>query len=145
MIELATVEDTIDAPIAAIWAVVTDFSHPQRLAPTIDSAETTGTGVGAVRVVRSSRGLNIHEELVACDPARYLFRYAVLDSGDMPFANVTRYECTVRLHAVSAQRTRIGWRSEGAVEGPIAPIRAFLETLYRNANRNIADQIGTMG
>jgi carbon monoxide dehydrogenase subunit G len=142
MIELASVEQEIDGPIVAIWAIVTDFSHPQRLAPTIDSAETTGAGVGAVRVVRSSRGLMIHEKLLACDPAGYLFRYAVLDSGDMPFANVTRYECTVRLHALSARRTRIGWHSEGTVEGPIDPVRAFLETLYRNANRNIADQIG---
>ncbi len=142
MIELATVQERVAGSAEAIWHLLTDFGHPQTLAPTIIAASVTGDGPGAVRVVTSSRGLEIHEKLITCDRAGYLFRYSILDSGDMPFAHVTSYTCTVRLVPLSDAITQIHWRSDGTVDGPLQPIRDFLTTLYRNANRRIADQIG---
>ncbi|KQS03611.1 hypothetical protein ASG11_04555 [Sphingomonas sp. Leaf357] len=142
MIELASVTEVIAAPAAAIWQVLTDFGNPQRLASTINSAEVTGNGIGAVRVIRSSRGLEIHEVLIESDPIAYRFGYAILDSGDMPFAHVTSYRCAVRLAPTSDTHTEIHWRSEGTADGPTGPIADFLTTLYRNANVQIARQIG---
>lgn len=140
-VELASVTVTVDGNARAIWDVLMDFGHPERLAPTIDSATLIGEGEGAVRIVKSSRGLEIHEKLVACDIGDYRFRYSILDSGDMPFAGVVSYHCTVLLSPLSDSRTEILWRSEGEVDGPIAPIRAFLESLYRNAINRIEAQL----
>jgi len=140
-IELAAIEELIAGSATQIWGVLTDFANPQVLAPTIIGATANGDGVGAVRIVKSSRGLEIHEQLLVCDPVTHLFRYCILDSGDMPFAHVTSYTCTVRLVPAGDRITQIHWRSEGTVDGPIEPIRDFLTTLYRNANRQIVGQI----
>ena len=136
MIELAAVREDITAPARAVWRVLTDWAHPERLAPTILRTETTG----AVRIVTSSRGLSIHEALLDCDRDAYLFRYEILDSGDMPFAGVTSYRCTARLTRRTDAITEIAWRSEGTLDGPPEPIRDFLTGLYRTANKRIAQE-----
>lgn len=133
MTELACVVDTIPVAPEGVWDLLTDFGNPQRLAPSILACEL----VGEVRTVRSSRGLTIREEMVTCDRADWRFGYRILDDGDMPFAGVTRYDCTVTLQPV-AGGTRVMWRSEGDVDGPLAPVTAFLDTLYRAAIANIA-------
>jgi len=141
VIELASVREEIAGSAPAIWEMLTDFGHPQRLAPTIDHTVLRGEGVGAVRTVHSSRGLQIHEKLLECDTAAYRFSYAILDSGDMPFAHVTSYRCTILLWPLDDARTEIHWRSEGTVDGPLAPITEFLTALYRRANAQIAGHI----
>jgi len=141
MVELASVTATIDGYAHVIWDVLMDFGHPERLAPTIESTELIGAGEGAVRIVKSSRGLEIHEKLIACDLANYCFRYVILDSGDMPFAGVQSYDCTVVLTPLSDSSTEVFWRSEGEIDGPIEPIRAFLAGLYVNAIKQISVQL----
>ena len=130
---LATVTMTVAAPVEALWRVLTDFGRPQRLAPTIMRCTVTGMGVGAVRIVESSRGLTIHERLVLCDPAAWRFGYEVLDSGDMPFAGVTRYVATVTLTPIDAAHTTIDWRAEGRVSSDPAPVTAAITALYESA------------
>ncbi len=139
---LAELHADMPWPAPAIWEILSDFAHPQRLAATIDSADLVGTGIGAVRTVRSSRGLVIKEQLLESDGCEYRFRYAILLSGDMPFAHVTSYHCTVRLYPQSLTSCQIHWLSEGRIDGPIGPIRNFLTVLYSNANRQISEQIG---
>lgn len=136
-VQLARVTGTIAAPVEDIWDVLTDFAHPQRLAPTIAHCSMSGEGVGAIRTVQSSRGLTIHERLLECDRATGCFRYEVLDSGDMPFAHITCYECTVTMTSQSDGTTDITWSSVGNADGPIEPIAEFLGALYRRANDNI--------
>ncbi len=136
-VELARTSGTINAPMADVWAVLTDFAHPQRLASTIDRCTVSGDGVGAVRTVESSRGLVIHERLLECDAAAGRFRYEILESGDMPFAHVLSYECTVTVSGDPAGSTTLDWSSVGLVDGPLAPIEAFLGALYRRATDSI--------
>lgn len=136
-VELAHVEVDLACPPADVWRVLTDFGHPQVLAPGIVRCDVDGAGVGAVRTVHSSRGLTIHEELLECDASSGRFSYRVLPSGDMPSPGIVAYECTVVVRS-SDSGTSLTWRSVGAADGPIAPITAFLATLYRNASANIA-------
>lgn len=139
--QLAAVNDVIAAPMADVWAVLTDFANPQRLAASIDSCTVSGSGVGAIRIVGSSRGLTIHERLLECDLATGRYRYEVLPEGDMPFADVTSYECTVILSALPDGATRIVWSTFGGVRGPVAPITEFLGPLYQRATDRIRAEV----
>ena len=130
---LASVSEVIAARAADVWAILADFAHPQRLAPTILRCAVSGSGVGAIRVIESSRGLRIHERLVECDFAAGRFRYEILDDGDMPFAGVSSYDCTVTVEPRADGSTMIRWASVGNVTGPIGAIEEFLTTLYRGA------------
>ena len=135
---LAHVEADVAVPVEALWAVLTDFAHPQRLASSITECTVQGEGEGAVRCVVSDRGLVIHERLVECDAAERRFVYQVLDRGDMPFAGVTAYRARVLLTPLGIDLTRVSWIAEGEVEGPRGAVTAFLRDLYAQAIRNLA-------
>lgn len=135
---LAHVAQDVAAPADALWAVLCDFAHPQRLSPTIVECTADGAGVGAVRCVFSARGLVIYERLVECDPATLRFVYEVLPRGDMPFAGLTSYRARVSLTPLDDGRTRISWMAEGDADGPRDDITAFLRELYSTAIRNLA-------
>lgn len=135
---LAHVEADVAAPVEALWAVLTDFAHPQRLAPSITECTVEGSGVGAVRCVFSSRGLVIYERLVECDAGAHRFVYEVLDRGDMPFAGVTAYRARVALTDLGGDITRVSWMAEGEVAGVRGEVVAFLRKLYGQAIRNLA-------
>ena len=134
---LAHVSDWIVPPPAAVWAVLTDFTHPQRLAPTIMHCDVTGEGVGAVRTVYSSSGATIYERLVECDAAALRFVYEVLDTGDMPFVGVETYCATVTLTATDGG-TSVHWQAEGTLSGDAEPVEQYLSRLYRGAIARIA-------
>ena len=135
---LAHVEADVAVPVEALWAVLTDFAHPQRLASSITECTVQGEGEGAVRCVFSDRGLVIYERLVECDAAERRFVYQVLDRGDMPFAGVTAYRARVLLTPLGIDLTRVSWIAEGEVEGPRGAVTAFLRDLYAQAIRNLA-------
>ena len=134
---LAHVEADAAAPIEALWAVLTDFGQPQRLAPSITACTLEGNGPGAVRCVHSDRGLVIYERLVECDPVTRRFVYEVLPRGDMPFAGVTAYRARVSLTELTPRNTRVSWLAEGEVDGPRGEVARFLQRLYGQAIRNL--------
>ena len=138
IIILGEIREELDAPIADVWKLIADFAHPERIAPTIARVEMIGDGVGAVRVVHTVRGLAIRERLLECDPALKRLRYEIVGGSDMPCAGVTSYCCTIRLAPLPDGRTSAHWRSEGTGDAPIDPVRDYLDTLYRTANRQIA-------
>jgi carbon monoxide dehydrogenase subunit G len=137
-VRLAHVTKWIAPPPAAVWAVLTDFARPQRLAPTIMHCDVTGTGVGAVRTVSSSSGATIYERLVECDAAALRFVYEVLDNGDMPFAGVETYCATVTLVARDGGTT-VSWQAEGTLSGDAEPVQRYLSGLYHGAIARIAE------
>ena len=138
MERLGGVEVEVAVPLAALWAVLTDFGHPQRLVASIEACTVEGEGVGAVRTVTSSRGLTILEQLVECDAAGGRFVYEVLDSGDMPLAGITAYRATVTFTPMTSQRTRIAWQADCRYDGDVAALTGFIEGLYREAIRSLA-------
>lgn len=134
---LAHVEEDVAAPADALWAVLSDFAHPQRLAASIAECTVQGQGVGAVRRVISSRGPVIYERLIECDPLTRRLVYEVLKHGDMPYPGITAYRARASLHPVSEATTRVSWLAEGTIEGPRDEVAVFLRTLYRDAIRNL--------
>jgi hypothetical protein len=136
--ELANVTKTVQAPIDGLWALLSDFGRPDVLTPTITACSMTGTGIGAIRRVTTSRGLTIHERLLACDETAHRLQYEVLDSASMPLPAITSYCATVRLWAVATWQTRVSWRAEGEVAHALEPVTAYLSSLYYRAIDNLA-------
>lgn len=134
--ELARIRTTIDAPAERVWAILTDFRHPQVLARTIESCEADGDGVGAIRIVRA-RGLSIHERLVEVEPSGFRFVYEALPAGDMPAANLKSYWATVVLRPLGSARTEVEWRGEGEIDGQTEATMAAFADLYARAIENL--------
>lgn len=134
--QLAHVRETIAAPADRVWALLTDFANPQRLAPSIEACEATGSGAGATRVIRA-RGLVIRERLEVLDPANHRFSYRVLASGDPSTPGVSDYVATVVIHPVSPETTEIEWSSLGNVKGDATHASAHFTALYRRAIANL--------
>jgi carbon monoxide dehydrogenase subunit G len=131
-LQLAQVVERIAVSPACAWAVLTDFSRPHLIVPSIERCQARGDGVGATRTVYSSRGLRIDERVVECDEARLRFVYEALDSGDMPFDGIERYRATVTL-APEDDGVTVVWTADGTLSGSAESVRAFLEALYRAA------------
>ena len=140
--QLAQVCEWIAPPPPAVWGVLSDFGHPQRLAPTIMRCDVVGEGVGAVRTVHSSSGALIRERLIECDAVRLRLVYEVLDGGDMPFAGIDSYRATVALAAKDGGTT-VNWQAEGTVSGSLDPVERYLARLYRAAIARIAVLAGS--
>jgi hypothetical protein len=136
--ELARVTATVAAPAAALWTVLSDFERPQLLVTSIKGCIVTGSGIGAVRIVESARGPTIHERLLICDSDNFRFQYEVLETGDMVFKRVKRYRSTILLTPFGGSRTKVDWLAEGRVDGDTAPVRHFLDALYRGAIASLA-------
>ena len=140
MVEFAQVSGLIAAPVQPIWAVLTDFGRPQRLARSIEACEMTGEGVGAVRRV-TARGRTIHERLETLDAVAHSLSYRALDTGDMPAPRITAYLATVSLRAIAADLTQIIWRSEGTTDDPAAANPRHFVTLYERAIENLRSEV----
>lgn len=138
MAPLAHVEENLAVGADALWEVLTDFGHPQRLVSSIEACTVNGEGVGALRRVRLSSGRVIYERLLEADPVARRFAYEVLTRGDMPFAGITAYRARVLLTPQGAGRTRVSWMAEAEVTGPRTPAVDYLRTLYAEAIRNLA-------
>jgi carbon monoxide dehydrogenase subunit G len=132
VIELARVTGIVDAPVAAVWRLITDFANPQQLAPSIEHCSVVGEGVGAVRLVLA-RGLRMYEILVEADPVSRRFRYEILPQGDMPAAGLSGYAAQVVLSERAERQTHVEWSSHGNVIGDPAALNAQFEALYRGA------------
>ena len=117
-----TVTDTIDAPAAKVWPIVSDFGGLNKIMRGIDSWRTEGEGLGMDRFIGMGGG-EVVERLTWLDPAAYSFSYSIL-SGPLPF---TRYVATVRLSDNGAT-TGIVW------EGNFTPTGASEEETTKLAN-----------
>ncbi|XP_020237249.1 abscisic acid receptor PYL4 [Cajanus cajan] len=104
----SVVTQHVDAPVAAVWAVVRRFDHPQGYKNFVKSCHViTGDGicVGAVREVRVVSGLPAEsstERLEILDDERHVISFSVV-GGDHRLRN---YRSVTTLHA-SGNGTRV--------------------------------------
>lgn len=118
---------TIDAPVDAVWAIVSDFAHLMRWHPHVLSCETTGEGVGAVRLVRFAERW-AEERLSLLDADAHVVVYDVIGS-DQP--EVIGVSGRIALSDLGDGKTRLDWSSGLPDDNPHATIiNGQLEAYY---------------
>ncbi|CAM2070813.1 SRPBCC family protein [Sulfidibacter corallicola] len=121
----------INAPIAKVWAIVSDFHKLNNWAPELFmSCDATGdlgpTEVGTKRVLNGA----IYETLIHFDAEQHHFEYS-LDEGPPPISSqdVTQYVGSVKLNPVTANDTTyVAWSSRWESESDEAV--AFCNSVY---------------
>lgn len=117
-----TVTDTIDAPAAKVWPVISDFGGIDKIMRGIEGFRTEGQGIGMDRFIAMGGG-EVVERLTWLDDEAHSFSYTIL-SGPLPFE---RYVATVRLTDLGAS-TGVVW------EGNFTPAGASEEETVQMAN-----------
>lgn len=106
-------EMTIDKAPATVWKLVGDFNALDVWHPAVASSTATGAKPGATRLLTLGNGATISEKLLARDPAKYSYSYAILKSP-LPVKN---YKSTLRLSPTADGKTLMKWSSTFEANG----------------------------
>ena len=98
---------TLDAPAAAVWARLRDFSALQDWHPAVaESPADKGNTVGSVRRVKLKGGGELTETLEGHDDAQMKYSYRLKDGSPLPVSN---YTSTVRVTDAGG-KAQVEWR-----------------------------------
>lgn len=95
----------LEAPIAAVWAIIGDFGGLKRWSGAVESCSADGNAVGAMRRVVIAGG-EIVERLEAFDPADHTLCYRPVSGSTLPIAGMN---VAMQLTPLDEARTRIDW------------------------------------
>ena len=98
----------INAPAADVWNRVKDFNALNTWHPGIakdEIIEGKNNEVGAVRLLTTGDGGQLHEKLLGFDAAGMSFKYGIIDEG----GPVSNYESILKVEAVSATTSKVIW------------------------------------
>ncbi len=128
-IRVAVVRE-LDAPVDAVWAVVSDFGNVSWAMPGA-RVDVIGEGVGMIRRMHMPDGSSVDEVLESRDADARTFSYAIPGQMPMPVADFRGW---VELEPIAAGRTRVAWNASGtALPGLTgAEGQALFEGLYGN-------------
>lgn len=133
-------EGEIEARVAVVWAIVSDFANLQRWHPEVRACEASGEGPGAVRTVVLSTG-SFQEKLELCDPLEHRLRYAVVASDQLSMLGL---RAAIELSAGGPDRTRIRWSAEVGSDAPDkAAIEARMQTYYQTRVQHLRAAVRT--
>jgi hypothetical protein len=120
----------IDAPVAAVWAVLREFNgmpvwHPAVKTSVIDNG-VEANAPGAIRALTFPDGGSLREKLESLNDEALVCTYSIVE-GAMP---VTGYLGTLSVRPVTADnRTFVEW---GSTYTPTLPDPAAVEATIRN-------------
>ena len=95
---------TIQAPVDAIWQVISDFRAACHYLAMVVNCTVEGEGVGALRTLTNADGTTIVERLDALDQAAHRLSYTLLT--DTPFGNCLT---TMALHDLDPGQAELEW------------------------------------
>ncbi len=109
------ISSVIEAPIAAVWALVRDFNGLPNWTPFVAESRIEGNGpadqIGCIRAFRLKDGGRIREKLLALSDYEFSQTYAILESP----MGVENYVATLRLlPIIDGGRTYAEWTAEFA-------------------------------
>jgi carbon monoxide dehydrogenase subunit G len=115
------VEEDYAASAAVVWQKLADFGELASWMPGVESCDTEGEGVGAVRTVAIGP-VKVVERLETLDDAGRSLSYSIVE-GPMPVQN---YLATIRVHETGAAACHVDWTAsfdlpDGLTEAQIAP------------------------
>jgi len=140
------VERTIDKPIEAVFAALSDHENYAQFkgidgSNLLVEGKLEKNGLGAVREIIAG-GANLHEEIVAYDPPHKL-GYKVIRSKPLPYDHQLG-EITLK---EKDGKTHVTWRSQGHITVFLLGSLYFDKQIQKNGGRafgSILKQIGNM-
>jgi len=139
----------VDAPVAAVWAVLRDFNSHDQWHDVVDAsrieAGESSAQVGCVRSFSLKDGNRIREQLIALSDSDYQSTYCILDAT----VPLRRYVATVTLKPVT-DGDRTFWHWESSFETPPGMERELRDMVaqgvyeagFANLKRYLAAQQG---
>ncbi|MBL0720812.1 SRPBCC family protein [Piscinibacter sp. Jin2] len=98
---------TIDAPPAAVWALIKDFSALSKWHPAVaESPADKGNEVGSVRQLKLKNGGALTETLEGYNAEKMSYSYRAKDGGALP---VTNYTSTITVMDEGG-KAKVQWR-----------------------------------
>ncbi len=115
------IEEDFAAKPDAVWEKLADFGGLAAWMPGVESCETEGDGIGAVRTVAMGP-VKVVEKLEQFEPAARTLAYSIVE-GPMPVQN---YLATIKVSETGAEACHVDWTAsfdlpEGLTEEQIAP------------------------
>ena len=101
----------IDAPVEALWDLVSDFSNVVRWHPDVTECRIvsgSSTEAGAVRRLRLRNGVSIRGRLIAISPQDRFYTYSVIESP-LPIRD---HRSTVRFTSLNPSQTQAHWSAQ---------------------------------
>ncbi|WP_046314959.1 SRPBCC family protein [Mycobacterium sp. UM_Kg1] len=128
MVRFAITRD-VDAPAAAVWAVLADFGDTSWI-PVDSRIDVEGSGIGMRRSIHGAGAEPVIETLTHLDPAGMELGYSIVNNP-LP---VSRFEAVVTVRPLGAGGTAITWNVEceplGPTEADAAAARSAIEAVY---------------
>jgi hypothetical protein len=129
----------IDAPIAKIWDIISDFANLKSWHPMVKGCVATGEGEGAARRIEFE-GWWVSEELTKLDNAGHSLAYLITESSRRETVGAVG---RMVLTALGADQTRIDWQTRQA-EGNLreAELDAQLSSYYPQRMNHLRAALG---
>jgi hypothetical protein len=138
----ASISDTIEAPLARVWQVMSDFGGVA--GELIETCEVEGNGVGAVRTLTLRGGAGtVVERLEAMSDSDHSYSYAILNDDTCPLP-VRKYRAAVRLSEAGPNATRVEWSGMFEPKGGAseADVVKLIEGVYRGGVARTRKKLG---
>ena len=138
MAYMASVTRMIELPRTVVFDILADFGNIGERSPAaIESATTSGTGVGMLRhiIVRGMAEPVVERLEFLRRPE--LISYSIVNDSPLP---VDRYHSIIELAERSPASCEVVWSSHWIARGRSeAEVRALIETMYRSSLDGLVD------
>jgi hypothetical protein len=124
--QFCTIAEELDAGLADVWNIISDFGGLKRWSAAIESCVADGQGVGALRRVHMG-GAEIVERLEAFDASAHFLQYRPISGSVMPVDDLV---VTMALTSLGERRTRLEWSVFGRPTIDPAKAHASLQKRY---------------
>ena len=101
---MITTTASLDAPIAAVWRMISDFPGIMAWHPMIESCEADGAEPGALRRLRM-KGREVVERLDVLDAESHVVQYSVAEGRPQTLGTTGR----IQLEPLDEERTQVTW------------------------------------
>jgi carbon monoxide dehydrogenase subunit G len=139
-----TSRGTIEHPIEAVWAVLSNFADLKAWHPGILTCESEGSGIGSVRRVTLKDGRGATERLDELDEEHHVLVYSVTESVRPATVGLS---ARITLTEAGADSTSVEWvvsppESDGLTDDMIEGMRSYYPTRIQNLADAVARKAG---
>jgi hypothetical protein len=110
------VVERIDAPIAKVWSVVSDFGDVSYVGDAVKECTIDGEGLGCVRTIEMAAGGLVEERLDAYNDDGCRFAYSIVNDASCPLP-FEGYSSRFSLRPLGPSATELEWHGDFQPKG----------------------------